>query len=589
MTETEATRYAVVGEATEAAREGPDNEADRPVDIVALGIVTAAILLFLATGAAIGPSVVKSLTGQGPAPDRFLVNAFLLNVAIIIFGWSRYRQLCEEIQQRKRAERHARHLAETDPLTGFLNRRSFHRAVDALIREAALRDRAVMLAMIDLDNFKQVNDYNGHNTGDRLLQECARRISGCLPDRALISRIGGDEFAVAVEFDRSRVERIDRIAASLVEAIGQSVSVNSTPIDVTASIGLARSDIPRSDAPRSAPSGERVPGPDAQALLEMADIAMYHAKRQGRNSFYWFETAMAEEMRFRSDLEFGIRQGIANGEFVPFYEQQIDLQTGELTGFEMLARWNSPLFGIVAPDIFIPVAEDIGAIAELSEQLIARALDDARGWDARLTLSVNISPLQMRDPWFAQKLLKLLVEASFPPHRLEIEITESCLHQNLTQVRTLIASLKNQGIKVSLDDFGTGFNSLAMLRSLPFDRIKIDRSFISGLAENKDSMAIVHAIALLGKGLDLPVTAEGIETSEVLSHLQQYDRIKGQGYLYGKPRPAEHLAEWLEGMEIVADAEAVSDLAALRRRIEAARMDEQRAAGAAPDPQARLA
>lgn len=560
---------------------------DRQVDIVALGIVTAAILLFVATGAAIGPAVVRSLAGQGPGPDRFLVNAFVLNIAIIIFGWSRYRELCAEIRQRKAAEQHARHLAETDPLTGFLNRRSFHRAVEDMVRQAALRDRTVVLAMIDLDNFKQVNDRNGHDTGDRLLQECARRISGCLPHGALISRIGGDEFSVALEFDRDRVERVDRIAASLVEAIGQSATQNSAGADVTASIGLARSDIAFSGVARSDGATERS---DAGALLEMADIAMYHAKRQGRNSFYWFETPMADEMRFRNDLERGIRQGIAMGEFVPFYERQVDLQTGELTGFEMLARWNSPRFGVVAPDIFIPVAEEIGAIAELSEGLIARALQDALEWDARLTLSVNISPVQMRDPWFAQKLLKLLLEAAFPPHRLEIEITESCLHQNIAQVRSLIDSLKNQGIKVCLDDFGTGFSSLAMLRSLPFDRIKIDRSFVSNLAGNKDSAAIVHAIALLGQGLDLPVTAEGIENAEVLSHLRQYGPIKGQGYLYGRPRPAEQLAEWLPGVVIVADPETVNDLAILRRQIEARRHEEQAlAAQASQDPQFRLA
>jgi diguanylate cyclase (GGDEF)-like protein len=518
-----------------AETENVESDSGRQVDVVALGIVTAAILLFVTTGAAIGPAVLKSLAGKGPGPDRFLLNAFLLNIAIIIFGWSRYRQLCEEIRQRKRAEQQARRLAETDPLTGFLNRRSFHRAVDDLIRRSAARDRDVVLAMIDLDNFKQVNDCNGHTVGDRLLQECARRISGCLPIQALISRIGGDEFAIALECDGSRTERIDRIAAALVEAIGRSAMVDTISVEVTASIGLAGSSIVDGEEARS----------NAAALLERADMAMYHAKRQGRNSFAWFEAPMAAEMRARTALEQAIRQGIARGEFVPFYEQQIDLRTGKLTGFEMLARWNAPQLGLVAPDIFIPVAEEIGAIAALSESLIAQALEDARGWDARLTLSVNISPLQLRDPWFAQKLLKLLLEANFPPHRLEIEITESCLHRNLAQVRTLIVSLKNQGIKVSLDDFGTGYSSLAMLRSLPFDRIKIDRSFVSDLTGSKDSAAIVHAIAMLGKGLDLPVTAEGIESSEVLSHLRQYEQIKGQGYLYGQPRPAAEIAEWL--------------------------------------------
>lgn len=521
------------------------------IDIVALGIVAAAILLFVATGSEIGPSVVRSMLGHGPGPDNFILNAFLLNIAIIIFGWSRYRQLCAEIVLRKQAECEARRMAETDALTGFHNRRSFNTVVDALIgRTTAARPQvqAVALMMIDLDNFKQVNDYNGHSTGDLLLCECARRIAAAAPADAVIGRIGGDEFAIALPFERTSTERIDRVAALLVAAVGEKATINSVVIDVTASIGLSRSDQAR--------AGNDDGPADARDLLEQADIAMYHAKRQGRNGFFWFEPHMADEMRFRSELESGIRQGIPRGEFVPFYEQQIDLQTGELTGFEMLARWDSPQFGIVTPDVFIPVAEDIGAISDLSQSVIAQALEDARGWDPRLTLAVNISPIQLRDPWFAQKLLRMLVEANFPPQRLEIEITESCLHQNLSQVRALIASLKNQGIRVSLDDFGTGYSSLAQLRQLPFDRIKIDRSFVTSLIENKDSAAIVRAIAMLGQGLDLPVTAEGIETDAVLEHLRQYGEITGQGYLYGRPRPASEIAEWLEGAErALADGE----------------------------------
>lgn len=521
-----------------------EGEGERQMDVVAFGIVTAAILLFVGIGGEIAPHVIDSFLKRGPGPDNFLLNAFLLNIAIIIFGWSRYRQLCEEIRQRKASERQALQMAETDALTGFLNRRSFNECVDRLIASAARNGQAIVLMMIDLDNFKQVNDFNGHNTGDLLLRECSRRIGATLPQQALIGRIGGDEFAAAFAFDAARDETINQTAAALVQTIGESSQINAISIEVTASIGLARSDIAGIDGQP----------PDARALLEMADIAMYHAKRQGRNRFYWFEVQMADEMRFRKELEQGIRQGVPRGEFVPYYEKQIDLQTGELTGFEMLARWESPHFGVVSPEIFIPVAEDIGAIADLSECVIRQALEDAKAWDARLTLAVNISPLQLRDPWFSQKLLRLLVEANFPPQRLEIEITESCLHQNVAQARSLIASLKNQGIKVSLDDFGTGYSSLAQLRSLPFDRIKIDRSFVSSLIDNSDSAAIVHAIAMLGKGLNLPVTAEGIETDAVLDHLMQYGQIKGQGYLYGRPRPAGELTEWLKSLSEAREA-----------------------------------
>ncbi|MFC0205429.1 putative bifunctional diguanylate cyclase/phosphodiesterase [Novosphingobium soli] len=513
---------------------GSDAErAKRQFDIVALGVVTASLLLFVATASKIVPQVMRALAGHGSGPDRLLVNAFLLNIAIIILGWSRYRQLCDEIAQRTAAEREARRLAETDPLTGFFNRRRFHADLRGLDARVRARGEALALMMIDLDNFKQVNDHHGHATGDALLCECARRISAALPEGALVGRIGGDEFAVALAFDAAGPERIDRIAATLVQAIAESARASGATTSVTASIGIARSD----RAPR------RDDGP--RALLEMADVAMYHSKRQGRNAFSWFEPRMDDDKRFRSELEAGIRQGLPRGEFVPFYEQQIDLQTGELTGFEMLARWDSLEFGIVAPDIFIPIAEDMGAIAELSNCVIAQALEDARTWDPRLTLSVNISPVQLRDPWFAQKLLRLLVEANFPAHRLEVEITESCLHQNLVQVRALVASLKNQGIRVSLDDFGTGYSSIGQLRQIPFDRIKIDRSFVATLAEDKDSAAIVRAVATLGEGLQMPVTAEGIETQDVFDHLRQYGSITGQGYFYGRPRPARELAEWL--------------------------------------------
>lgn len=263
---------------------------------------------------------------------------------------------------------------------------------------------------------------------------------------------------------------------------------------------------------------------------------------------------MEAELRFRSELESGIRRGIPAGEFVPYYEQQIDLKTGRLTGFEMLARWNSPTHGMVGPDIFIPVAEEIGVISELSERLIAQALSDAKSWDAKLTLSVNISPLQLRDPWFAQRLLKMLVESNFPASRLEIEITETCLHENIGVVRTLIASLKNQGIKVSLDDFGTGYSSLSQLRTLPFDHIKIDRSFVMNMQESSDSATIIDAITALGKGLGLPITAEGIETEAVLEKLRKYGRLKGQGYLYGRPEPAAATRKRLESMDLLAAA-----------------------------------
>jgi predicted signal transduction protein with EAL and GGDEF domain len=301
------------------------------------------------------------------------------------------------------------------------------------------------------------------------------------------------------------------------------------------SVGLASSNQP----------GAAVSAPDAEMLFHWADIAMYHAMKHGRDRHAWFEPQMESEIRFRNALESGLRRGIAAGEFVPYYEQQIDIQSGKLVGFEMLARWISPDFGVVTPEMFIPLAEDIGVIGELSESLIRKALQDAQIWDDELTLSVNISPIQLRDPWFAQKLLRLLTEAGFPPHRFEIEITESCLHENIAVVRSIITSLKNQGVKISLDDFGTGYSSLAQLRALPFDRLKIDRSFVTELAREGANSELVAAIVALGRGLGLPIVAEGIENDEALAVLQKLGDLKGQGYHYGRPEDAAATLERL--------------------------------------------
>ncbi len=499
-------------------------DAGDPRDMVAFCIAAAAVVLFTVTGAGVGPLVLRKALGHGPGPDPLVVSALLLNIALVLLGWRRLSGLQTAVQLSREAEAEARSLAETDPLTGCLNRRSATIAASNLLSAASERHQAVAVAMLDLDNFKRVNDMYGHQAGDAMLCMAAERLRTILPDLSLLARLGGDEFACLWAFDPRASGQIDRIAERIIDSLGQPISWDGLEIEASVSIGLSNSDRD---------------GTDVQVLLHKADIAMFQSKRLGRNRFAWFAPEMAGELRFRSELEAGIRRGIAAGEFVPFYEKQIDLATGELVGFEMLARWISPKLGRLGPDIFIPVAEEIGVIAELSESLIRQALRDAREWDPALTLAVNISPVQLRDPWFAQKLLRLLVEANFPPHRLEIEITESNLHDNLGLVRAMMASLKNQGIRVSLDDFGTGYSSLTQLRNLPFDRIKIDRSFVTSLPESEESRAIVRSIIALGQGLGLPVTAEGVETADVLAALADFDGLKAQGYLYGHPAPAE--------------------------------------------------
>ena len=520
---------------TRTALKNTMKRADR--DLVALGIAVGAILMFLGTGGSVLPQIARSWMGIGTGPDALLVNALLLNIALIIFGWRRYRELLEEIEERKSAEERARILAETDPLTGCLNRRSIAPATDEMIARESAKGRHVAFVMIDLDNFKQVNDVHGHTAGDRVLREAAERITALLPRDGLCARLGGDEFACVVPRD-GEPEQVDLFAARVIEKVAAPIHLGEVAVEITISVGIAADDAATFGAEE----------PDAKGLMHKADIAMYHAKKQGKNRHFWFEPQMEDELRYRHQLENAMRRGIAEREFVPFYEQQIDLKTGEILGFEMLARWKSEEFGHLGPTVFIPVAEEMGLISALSEMLIEQALEDAKGWDPKLTLAVNISAIQLQDPWFSQRILKLLVTHNFPPERLDIEITESCLQDNVALVRPLIASLRNQGVKISLDDFGTGYSSLAQLRNLPFDQLKIDRSFIGELRENGSGRKIVDAIIQLGDGLEMPVTAEGVEDSSILSALSGFKSIKGQGYHYGKPEDAETVRKRLEAL-----------------------------------------
>ncbi|MDT8280952.1 MAG: GGDEF and EAL domain-containing protein, partial [Erythrobacter sp.] len=370
---------------------------------------------------------------------------------------------------------------------------------------------------------------NGHTIGDAVLVMLCERVQALLPREAKLARLGGDEFAFIMTYPAGQHERVDDLVIRLFERVSLPFELPELTIELTTSIGLATD---------YSPEGKIDPVVDAAALMHRADMALYHAKKQGRNRYFWFDASMEHELRFRNQIETGIRQGLARGEFVPFYEQQVDVETGALLGFEMLARWRSPQLGLIKPEIFVPIAEEIGLITAMSESLMEQAFADAREWDDALTLSINISPVQLRDPWFAQRLLKKLVEANFPPQRLEIEITETCLHENIGLVRSMVTSLRNQGIQISLDDFGTGYSSLEHLHNLPFDRIKIDRSFVSELREPDRRSGIVEAIVSLGRGLDLPLTVEGVEDEEILNALRSMGKLKAQGYLYGQPEDA---------------------------------------------------
>jgi len=305
-------------------------------------------------------------------------------------------------------------------------------------------------------------------------------------------------------------------------------------------------------------------------LMRRADIALYAAKRAGRNQRAWFDSSMERELELRNQIELGLRAGIPGGQIVPWFEQQVDLVTGELIGFELLARWEHPDHGVIEPALFIPVAEESGLIAELSMSVMRSAFDEARHWDPRLILGVNISPTQMRDPWLAQKIVKLLTEMNFPAERLEIEITEAALFENMGFASSIIGSLKNQGIRVALDDFGTGYSSLTHLRALPLDRIKIDRSFVTRMVGDAEATALVRMIVSLADSLGVAAMAEGVETGDIRTMLLGLGCATGQGWHFGRAAPARATRALLaeRGLLIAASPSALAgEVVSLRQAL----------------------
>jgi diguanylate cyclase (GGDEF)-like protein len=510
---------------------------DRDFIIISIAVLT--LLILAGLGNYTFEIVRRQLSEIGEDNGKIIIGLLLFNVALTIYGIRKYWDTKREVVERTQAEKRAHSLASTDPLTGFLNRRSLTRAVEEMLSGGAKRGKAVAMLIVDIDGFKTVNDLHGHLTGDNLLRTTADVISRALPKDSIAARLGGDEFAAAFLCERDTLSTVNATADYIVDRLGKPFDLGGVHTHVSASVGIARSD------------GDCT---SVDALLRRADIAMYAAKKVGRGRTIWFDASMERELQNRNTTEAGLRAGIPNGEFVPYFEQQVDLATGTLHGFEMLARWNHPEKGVVPPDSFIAVAEECGLIGDLSMSVMRQAFEEARGWDPQLTLSVNISPTQLKDPWLAQKIVKLLVETGFPAERLEIEITESSLFENLGLAQSIIGSLKNQGIRLALDDFGTGYSSLAHLRALPFDRIKIDRSFVSSLNDNPESAAIVNAITRLADSLNLAITAEGIEDETIEERLRTIGQYKGQGWLFGRPMPIAEVRRLLADRRLLTAA-----------------------------------
>jgi predicted signal transduction protein with EAL and GGDEF domain len=348
--------------------------------------------------------------------------------------------------------------------------------------------------------------------------------------QSVIARLSGDEFAVAFTLAQGELARADLIADAALRSITRPYLLDERMIQVGAFAGIAAA--PALDV--------RIPD-----LLRRADIAMDRAKSGRVARPVWFDAGMERALIAQGEIEQGIRFGLEHGQFVPYFEPQVDLTTGEIVGFEVLARWNHPLSGTISPDVFIPIAEEIGVIGRLSEQVIGEALRQSASWDAAMKISVNISPTQFADGWLAQRIVRMLSESGFPADRLVVEVTESSLFADLELARSIVTSLKNQGVRLALDDFGTGFSSLAHLRSLPFDVIKIDRSFVTNIHQNKESMAIVRAVTTLASALSVPVCVEGIENEAAYEAVMMLGCEVGQGWYFGKAMPAEKACDLL--------------------------------------------
>ena len=485
----------------------------------------AALLLFVGLGSQVLPG---ALAGA-PLPDSHstLTVAFLLNIAIILFGWRRSKDLREALDAYEESERVARRNANTDPATGLANRRELLRCLE----EAHETKSSGALLLLDLDHFKRINDLHGHLAGDRLLSVVAETLTRAAPDATCCARIGGDEFAVLLA--GSTASAAERVARSVIAQLATPVFLGGAQVQVSASIGLA----------------ELARNQSEEDILRQSDVALYAAKRSGRNCLAWFDKELERELTERLKLEDDIRNGIQRGEFVPFFQPLIDLQSRDLVGFEALARWRSPTRGFVEAESFIDVAEATGLVGPLTLVVMELALKEARAWPAHLKIAVNISPVQFRDASLAEQIMKVLAATGFPAHRLEIEITEGSLLEDREQFSIIIQSLKNVGISISLDDFGTGYASLAQLHTLPVDRIKIDKSFIATLVKSEQTAAIVTTIANLGHTLNVPITAEGVESEQIRNELKKFGCSEAQGWLFGRAVSADTVRTFLDMSE----------------------------------------
>ena len=437
--------------------------------------------------------------------------------------------VCEDITEQRANEARIVHLAGHDSLTSLPNRVLFHDRLSRALRRATETEQVAVLC-IDLDRFKTVNDTLGHPIGDALLKMVAQRLADCVREGDTVARLGGDEFAI-IQHHVQGPDTAARLAVRVVEALGRVFDVEGHHLVVGASVGIAL-----------APTDGTV----AEDLLKNADMAMYRAKIEGRGAFRYFEPDMDVRLQDRRRLELDLRRALVEGEFILHYQPLMNVSENRITGCEALIRWRHPTRGLVMPDDFIPLAEEIGLIVPLGEWVIRQACQDGAKLPRGMKMAVNLSPAQFHSERLVPTVVSALAASGLEPERLELEITESVLlHDSVANVK-LLHEMRDLGVRICMDDFGTGYSSLSYLRSFPFDKIKIDRSFVSDLSEDADAGAIVKAVAGLGQSLGMMTTAEGVETAEQLARLKLDGCTEAQGYFISRPVECGALLAFIE-------------------------------------------
>jgi diguanylate cyclase (GGDEF)-like protein len=443
-----------------------------------------------------------------------------------------------DLRARKRAEARIAYLAHHDALTGAPNRTSFNARLGQEIALAQAAGRPLAVLCADLDRFKEVNDLFGHAAGDALLRAVCAAITPVLSPGQMLARLGGDEFAVlAPNLDAAGAEALGE---AILAALRQAEAGPAGAI-AAASLGLAL-------YPHD--------GEDAETLMVQADTALYRAKQEGRGQLRFYEALMGVQVRERRQIEHDLRHAIERGELRVVYQPQTRIDTGEAVGFEALLRWHHPERGTVPPDRFIPISEETGSILEIGEWVLRETCREAASWDNPLRIAVNVSAVQLHAPGFSELVHEVLFATGLPAARLELEITETALIRDLPRALATLRRVKAMGVRIAMDDFGTGYSSLSNLRAFPFDKIKIDSSFTRAVDSSEQAATIVRTVLGLGRGLGLPVLAEGVETTGELAFLGAEACQEAQGYLFGRPGPIDGFRHLTTGLPPVADTAA---------------------------------